>query len=338
MSGADEHSTNAGAQVPGDAAPINIRNLLASFRHRMVCTAVDFLVVLFVVGLTADYLRSIVAPAFGEPRPVLVAIVVLYFGLFWSSPMAATPIQWLWGLRVVGYNGRALPLGRALVRSALVTGLAAAVFTSFRVMAEPLMAGVAGVALLLFFLAALTPYRQAAPDLLVRSLVVYRRELAQPAVQRALETLSADGRLVRRSGFWFRVDDFIVDAVTLAIPIVALAIALPVQREKDLRGRVAYALGETQALKAAVQDYYVEHGRLPANAAALGRAARQDYPDGGYYELIPNGEIRVQFEVKPALRDGSLVLTPKCTKKNLCWRCRAHGDIDQRALPSSCRD
>jgi uncharacterized RDD family membrane protein YckC len=320
------------------APNLNFNNLLVSFRNRMACTVSDVLVLLFVLGLAGDFLRATVFPAETNLRPLLVGLVVLYFALSWSSRLAATPIQWVWGLRVVGYDGHPLSFGKALVRSALVTGLVAAAFTSFRVLEEPLMATVAAVAFLMLFLAAITPYKQAAPDLLARSLVVYRRELKKPDVQAVIGDLSNAGRLVRRAGFWLRVDDLILDVLTLGFPIVMLTVALPVHHTKNLSGRVAYAMTQTQPLKIAVEEYYAEYERLPADAATLGTGERRNYPDGGFYALETHGAIRIRFEVKPKLRDGSLRLTPEIVDERVVWTCRYEGDIEPRILPSSCRD
>ena len=40
-------------------------------------------------------------------------------------------------------------------------------------------------------------------------------------------------------------------------------------------------------------------------------AAKQDYPDGGYYELEEDGVIRIRFTVKPELKKGSIILSPR---------------------------
>ena len=314
----------------------NLRNLLVSFRNRMVCTVVDVFAIIFFVGLLGDTLRG-AGWAVADSRPVLVGIVVLYFGFAWASPLGATPIQFLWGIKVVAYDGQPLRRWRALVRGALVVAITAGAFTAFRVMQEPYMGIPAAVSMTLFFVAALTPRRQAAHDFLVRSLVVYRRQLRQPETLASLRDGNYKGPTQPRSVFHLRFDDLLLDTATLAVPLIILAVVLPVHHDKNLQARVSYALSETRAVKQAVQEFYIENDQLPNDAAALGEVEHLDYPDGGFYQLEANGRVLIHFTVKPELKKGSLLLTPEPGDDKIVWTCSAHGAIDQRYLPTSCR-
>ena len=151
---------NAPPEPDGDAPATrpkatggNPRNFFVSFRNRMVCTVIEMFAIMFVVAQLRDAMQSAGWP-FADSRPMLACIVVLYFAVAWACPIGATPIQFLWGIRVVDYAGRPLRFWRALLRSASVVAITAGAFTVFRVLQEPYMAIVAIGAIGLFFVAA----------------------------------------------------------------------------------------------------------------------------------------------------------------------------------------
>ncbi len=82
---------------------------------------------LFIAVFLAQVVGQYIIDAFGltitDYRPVNLAGALLYFVVFWASPMRATPVQFLLGARVVDKAGNKLGLARALVRSVLLTGL-----------------------------------------------------------------------------------------------------------------------------------------------------------------------------------------------------------------------
>ena len=49
------------------------------------------------------------------------------------------------------------------------------------------------------------------------------------------------------------------------------------------------------------------------------------------------GVIRIRFTVKPELKKGSIVLTPKLENDKIVWQCRSEGDIARHYLGSWCR-
>jgi hypothetical protein len=167
--------------------------------------------------------------------------------------------------------------------------------------------------------------------------VVYRRALQQPQASALLQTVRDRGASTSRSVISLRIDDFLLDSATLAIPLVMLAIALPVHRDKNMLARVSYALAETQTVQLAVQRFHTEHGEFPLAAAALDVAGRVDYPDGGYFQLEANGVVRIRFTVKPELKNGSLLLTPSTDNGKVVWTCSVDGSMAAGYLPPSCR-
>jgi len=111
-----------------------------------------------------------------------------------------------------------------------------------------------------------------------------------------------------------------------------------VAHDRDLRYRTIYAVNAVEGLQNAVCEYYEENSRLPANASEMGSGSRTSYPDGGYYELEEDGVIRIRFTVKPELKKGSIVLSPRLVDEHITWDCRSEGNIAREYLRASCRD
>ncbi|MFT5448952.1 MAG: putative RDD family membrane protein YckC [Gammaproteobacteria bacterium] len=331
------HDAPVGSPVATDGDP---RKLLVSFRNRAMCTVVDLFVVIFIIAQSGDALRNAgwaIADSWAGSRAAVAGIVVLYFALAWASPLGATPVQFLWGIRVVDYDGKSLRPWRALLRSVLVVVLTAGMLAVLQIMREPYMAIVGVCAIGLLFAAAVTPHRQAAHDLLLRSLVVYRRALKQPEFACLLHCTGDRNTPEPRSIVRLRFADLLLDIVTLAIPLALLAVAVQMHHNKNMNARVNYAIRETREVKLAVRQFHLEHGKFPADALELGVAQRTGYPDGGYYELQVNGTLRIRFTVKPELKNGSLLLTPSVNSDKFVWRCSVEGTFDVDYLPSSCR-
>ena len=123
----------------------------------------------------------------------------------------------------------------------------------------------------------------------------------------------------------------------LGIPVFAVFTSVNISNDMNMRSRVSYAVGETKALKSAIEAFHATHGRLPSTAQELGTGGRYYYPEGGYYHLDTNGRVRIRFTVKPELKDGSIVLTPRFSYGEVTWACAAEGELHRRYLPSSCR-
>ena len=129
----------------------------------------------------------------------------------------------------------------------------------------------------------------------------------------------------------------VVDAVVLALPVFAMSVAIETSKQKNMYARMAYAMTETLDTRQRAQSWFEATGDWPKTEAELGRPLRHNYPAGGYYALEDNGVIRIQFEVRPELRNGSILLVPEIDNGELTWQCRSEGDIARRYLPSSCR-
>lgn len=300
--------------------------------------AFDLLIVLFLAMAVAEqFLGSMGVPDFYRPAAA-ITVVFAYFTASWASPMRATPVQFLFGMRVVDEVGARLSLGRAALRSFALLGLVVAALALYRAPSNASLVVLGLVGHTLLFLAVVTPNRQAAHDLLTHTIVVDRTALVSPERRGRLRAHVADKDPNTRSQRRPSISSIIGNVFVLLLPVFLLTTATQVANDKNMRSRIAYAVSETAALKRAVEAYQTETGRFPANDAELGVPSIGRYPDGGFYELEDKGIIRIRFEVRPELINGSIVLRLNPTEQPMTWRCRAEGDIGQNYMPAMCRN
>jgi len=316
----------------------NVKTLFAGFGIRMAGVALDLIIAAFLVGGVNDYIFEAISLTTTDRRLISLAVLLLYFSVFWSSPMKATPAQLLFGMRVVNKAGEGLDLRHAVVRSVSLTGLIVAAMALFVIPFNPYFVVVALASYALLFLAALTPNRQAGHDLLAHSLVVNKITLKSPERRSQLFEHVSDNDPISGKQRRPSIISTVGNALVLGVPVFVLLNIVLIQNDMDMRYRTGYALREVKGLKFAVNEYYAEHGRLPTNAADLSVGTRTNYPDGGYYELEEDGVIRIRFTVNPELKKGSIVLSPKLEEYLIIWECRSEGDIARKYLPSSCRE
>ncbi len=308
----------------------------------MVSVYFDVLIAVVLMQAVPARIMEAIDPEISDFQEPYIAVLVLYFAAFWASPMRATPAQFLLGVRVVNESGNTLSLGRAIVRSALLIGLTVAAMMLFTFPTTVSLGIVSLLAYVLLFLAALTPNRQAAHDLLVHSLVVRADALQSSELRTYLNELASDDIPTSGKRRWSSVinnaSDVLSSALMVGIPVIVMYTAFQVTHMRDMRYRTIYAVNAVEGLQNAVCEYYEENSRLPANATELGTGSRTGYPDGGYYELEEDGVIRIRFTVKPELKKGSIVLSPRLVDERITWQCRSEGDFATEYLRSSCRE
>ncbi len=316
----------------------DVRKLFAEFGVRMAGVAVDLFIAMIIAGGVGTYVLEPVGLIITDHRLVILAVLFLYFSLFWSSPLRATPAQLLLGMRVVDESGEKLSLARAILRSVLLMGLIVATLALFKFGSNPYFIAIALAGYALLFLAALTPNRQAGHDFLAHSLVVNRIALKSPERRDQLrEHVSHSGpaSAKQRRPSIIRIAG---NVLVLGVPVMVLLTTAQVANDRDLRFRIHYAIEEAADLKTAVQIFYIEHSAWPSNKAGLGTATKAHYPDGGYYQLEDDGVIRIRFTVKPELKQGSIVLVPRVENDNFVWQCGSEGDFAQQYLGRWCRE
>lgn len=320
-----------------DKSP-SVKSLFAEFGVRMVALLLDVFAVLSLILVLETHVLSAVDVTMPDGRIGPFLFFVLYFGSFWASPLRATPGQLLLGMRVVDASAERLRPQWAFARSAAFVLLFAGTYLLFEIPARPLTVAVGIAALAGAFLAAVTPNRQAAHDLIARSMVVNARSLraAERRDQLLEHVANEEGATYRRRRP--TILSIAIDVAVLAFPVFLMTIVAQTQHDRDRRARTSYAYGETSELVSAVADYYLEHHAWPLPESVLGVPTRADYPDGGYYELEDDGVIRIKFTVLPDLMAGSIVRKPSAQSDGVIWTCRIEGDIPLAKLPASCRD
>ena len=317
---------------------VDVRKLFAGFGARMLALGIDCIVIIFVATVVNDHVLTPAGLRAEDNRALVLLILLVYFAVSWAGPLRATPGQLLFGMRVVDLDGNGLGLPRALLRSAALTALLAATYVSVATPSEPLLFAISIAAYAAVFLAAVTPNRQAAHDLLAATMVARRRSLTDEASRaRLLEHVSDTDPATYRSRKPHAFG-ILRDAVILALPAVALVSGTQVMKDRDLLYRTYYAYDAVAGLRAAVESHYSGNREWPDEASQLDVPMRESYPDGGYYELGDDGVIRIHFEVLPELIEGTIVVTPAVTDDAIEWGCHAEGNIRQQHLPMVCRD
>jgi hypothetical protein len=97
-------------------------------------------------------------------------------------------------------------------------------------------------------------------------------------------------------------------------------------------------MGEAYEMRRQAQAWFEATGSWPSSEADIGRPLRHNYPAGGYYRLEEDGVIRIQFEIRPELKDGSILIEPVVDDGEVTWQCRTVGDVEKRYVPGSCRN
>jgi uncharacterized RDD family membrane protein YckC len=314
------------------------RKLFAEIAVRLVAYGADMVLVLLGMIFLSDHVFSVIAPALLDQTAVWVVLLFGYFTLSWVSPLHATPMQFLLGMRVLHESGEPLSLRDAAIRSATLVALWGLLTAVFKLpFAQSSLIGAVVIAVLIFIPAA-TAHRQGLHDFLSHAVVVNRRAIRRSeAAQRMREFLTntePGSRRHRRPSIY----KMIVDAVVLAIPAFAIMTGVEVANQRNMYARVAYAMSKTYALQAAVDLHYESTGRWPGTESDVGLPIRQDYPAGGYYQLEDGGIIRIQFEVRPELKNGSILSVPRLEDGEIRRDCQTEGDIQRRYVPGSCRD
>ncbi len=97
--------------------------LFAEFGVRLAAIALELYIAMFLIQHVHVYVFDAVSLTITDYRLPFFAVLFLYFAAFWSSPMQATPVQYVFCMRVVDEAGERVSLGRAALRSALLVVL-----------------------------------------------------------------------------------------------------------------------------------------------------------------------------------------------------------------------
>ena len=315
------------------------KGLFAEIAVRIVAFALDLLLILFVMIVLNDHVFGFIGANEKTITAIWFVVLIAYFTACWTSPLRATPAQFLFRMRVQAVSGMRLTVRDAAIRSvALVAQWALALFLLRQSFVAPDV-WIMGVAVaLLLYLPSVTARRQGLHDFLARSVVVNKRSLRSDEDVRHMRDFLADRQVATLRSSRPSIVKMVIDAVVLAAPLFVIAMMIGVSHQKNMYARMAYAMGEAREMQFQVATWREATGDWPTTEAELGRPLRHDYPAGGYFELEDGGVISIQFEIRPELKDGSILLEPQVENGKVRWNCRAVGDIERQYLPGNCRD
>ena len=315
------------------ATDSNPDRFFANLVERLSCALIDIVLIIVLTSLIATRLPLAMQSAF---IPIVGGL--LYFAGFWSSPLKATPGQFLFRLRVVDLGGNAIDFRHAGLRAALAVGTFAGCVAVAAAPRNELMYAISLFASGLLLLAAITPRRQAAHDLLAGSIVVRAKALKDPSLQTVLDGLAEKIASKPRCFAWIRWGDLIQAMILIGGGAFVMYTAAAVAYQRELRARTGYAISQVTSLKPEILAFYLDNDRLPQSSTDLGLEPRTRYPDGGYFEMESNGTFRIRFEKLPELTGGTISLTPVVSDADIEWQCANQGEWVSAYLPSMCRN
>jgi uncharacterized RDD family membrane protein YckC len=229
----------------------------------------------------------------------------LYFALFHSSSMQATPGKSAFGIKVTDTAGERISFLRATGR-----------FFALYLSALILFIG--------FLLAAFTERKQALHDMIAGTLVV-RKDADAAEIQ------SGSGVMPVTGGVWA------VIVILFLIPFlggIVAAISIPAYQDYVYRAKIHEVLSEGAALKPEVASMIAEK-RLPAGNASANLPTRS--PNLRSLGIERSGRIVMELKDFRAAPNGRIYLTPEVSSGIVQqWRCSAD-DMMPRHLPATCR-
>jgi len=297
----ESQTTTSGMLPPHADAP----NLYAGFWRRAVAFALDCLVLVipYAVLQAIARLHSLVA---------LFEIVLfwLYYALFESSPLRATPGKLALGLAVVDAGGQRISFGRA-------TGRYLCRFLSF-------------ITLLIgYLMAGWTRRKQCLHDMLADAYVVRKATLR---TQFPPDDLSA----YKPPSAW----------VSIAVGLTCLVIVTALSVLGDLgyrdylaRSQISRAITETAPIRTAIANYVADKHLLPHDEAVLGTGSFDTSDDRFLREVdMRDGVIVATFgsTASTLIRGGAIRMTPAAGAGGaIVWNCAVE-NIQQEFVPVGC--
>ncbi|EMS5184077.1 pilin [Neisseria gonorrhoeae] len=141
--------------------------------------------------------------------------------------------------------------------------------------------------------------------------------------------------------------------IVIAIVGILAAVALPAYQDYTARAQVSEAILLAEGQKSAVTEYYLNHGKWPANNGDAGVASSSSIKGKYVKEVeVKNGVVTAQMassNVNKEIKDKKLSLWAKRQDGSVKWFCGQpvkRGDdavtdankIETKHLPSTCRD
>ena len=310
-------------------------SLHAGFWMRVVAWLIDYVIeivgvviIAFAVGVLYGILAKASGHAASRDLARLMGQVIglvggwLYYALFESSHLQATPGKLALGLRVTDLNGGRIGFGRATGRyfGKIISGL---------------------ILLIGFMMAGWTSRKQALHDMMAGCCVVRKSELER--FEAGGYTDSANSSRSGGMPGW-AIALVVVGALIFPVAILA-AIAIPAYQNYLVRSQVAEGVTLADGAKVAVAEYDANNNAFPTSNAQVGMG-EPDSITGKYVGAVTvgtlqdgTGAIKVDFSdaANSALHGKYLLLEAQPQADgSLHWTCK-DSSIAAKYLPTSCR-
>ncbi|MBL7251764.1 pilin [Alloalcanivorax sp. C16-2] len=132
--------------------------------------------------------------------------------------------------------------------------------------------------------------------------------------------------------------------IVVAIIGILAAVAIPAYQDYTIRSQVSEGLNLAAGAKTAVAEYYNQKGAFPSTNASAGLADAGDI-QGSYVDEVDaaygtGGVIQVKFgnDVNANIDQSTLLISAITTAGSIKWKCKTGGSIDEKYVPTSCRN
>jgi uncharacterized RDD family membrane protein YckC len=296
----------------------------AGIGSRGAALLLDTLLLIFVVAAAPEALHELGIPSF-------LLVVFLYFAGMPLTPLQGTLGKWICQIKICDRAGMPLKWRASAVRTLaamcwLWLPLALAQVPFLQDLAGDWLSTIWAMLLPLpWATAGFLPRRETLFDLLAGSLVVRYRADTE-SIARA-EPAQKPGILN------------VVGVTVLALAVGAgFGTMTGTQKDRNLRSRVGYAIGETKPLREKIEAFHAREKRWPT-PAELSVPEWTPYRDGGGYRLRTDGSILITFSVLPELKGRNIIFrpTPAAGSDEIQWKCSIDPGLNPRYVPAMCR-
>lgn len=299
--------------------------VLADIGSRGAALLLDLLLVVLVLGLVSETGGAMVA------RPAVILFAFAYFAGMPLTRMQGTLGKWICRIKLCDLAGGRLGWRAALIRAVATLGWLALPGLLGEAARQAMVLGIVlPVVLVTYFLpwavAGFLSRRQSLFDLLAGSLVVRRKADAA-----SVASIDASAR-----PSWIRATGFALICLISGFMLYAGTSAF---QDQERRGRVMYAIQQTQPLRERIEAFHAAQKRWPTPAEA-GVAEWTPYPAGGGYRLGADGSVTISFSQAPELKGRSITFRPVPAPGGgkVDWKCTTAGGLRPGYVPGACRE